>query len=337
MSTVRFWAASNDGSSWYRTKLPAAALSWAGHTVSASELLLPSDREADVIVGSRIAEVGASETWAELARGDGGPLMVLDLDDDYFNVEPRNRAAAQFWNTDQVQHRLAQNIRMADRVTVASEGIAESVARHTGHLDIRVVPNGLHAAYLGRPRDYQRERVTVGWAGTASTAHDYDLVSRSLHRALSTLPVDLAFVGLPPQLLPTRDDVGDVEPGRIRHVEWINGNERYLEAVAEFDIWVAPYRSNPFTDAKFPTKALEAGMLGIPLVASDIRPYREWITHGETGFLVPEHAPHLWGKYIRQLVQSHDLRRRMGEAARSRAARNIMQEVGRTWADALGV
>jgi hypothetical protein len=34
----------------------------------------------------------------------------------------------------------------------------------------------------------------------------------------------------------------------------------------------AGYLSKPFVDAKFPTKALEAGFLGIPLVVSDVEP-----------------------------------------------------------------
>jgi hypothetical protein len=37
---------------------------------------------------------------------------------------------------------------------------------------------------------------------------------------------------------------------------------------------LAPYQGTPFNNAKFPTKALEAGFWGTPLIASDIRPYR---------------------------------------------------------------
>jgi glycosyltransferase involved in cell wall biosynthesis len=98
---------------------------------------------------------------------------------------------------------------------------------------------------------------------------------------------------------------------------------------------VAPYRPTPFNQAKFPTKALEAGMLGIPLVASAIRPYADWITQEENGFKVLDSAPWMWSRCLRRLIQSPDLRRRIGEAGRSRAAQNILQEIGRQWESVL--
>jgi glycosyltransferase involved in cell wall biosynthesis len=330
---VAFWTASDDGSSWYRAGQPAAALGWLGHECTVTPDLAEMYRKrSDVIIGSRVANLGPTAIWQALAADPDGPRLVLDLDDDYFHIDPSNTRAYQFWNKPGILDALQANMAVADVVTVASEGLAE-VARHVlfqmdmGH-KVRVVPNGLHAMYLGRPRDYDPEVITIGWSGSNATAVDYDLCARAVNKALDTFPnVRARLVGMPEELLPRRL--------KVEAARWVQPNEAYLEAVSSFDIWMAPYRPTPFNQAKFPTKALEAGMLGIPLVASAIRPYADWITQEENGFKVVDSAPWMWSRCLRRLIQSPDLRRRIGEAGRSRAAQNILQEVGRQWESVL--
>ena len=119
----------------------------------------------------------------------------------------------------------------------------------------------------------------------------------------------------------------------VMHTEWVPHGDPYLVEVAKFDIWVAPYHATPFNEAKFATKALEAGFWGIPLIASDIRPYREW--GGDGLDLVDEYRTHGWSRSLRNLIEDSDWRRHRGEAARSQAARYSMQEVGRQWEGAI--
>jgi glycosyltransferase involved in cell wall biosynthesis len=335
-----FWTASEDGSSWYRANQPAAALGWLGHECVVDKALPPLHRRADVVVGSRVANLGPTAIWQAMAADPDGPRLVLDLDDDYFHIDPSNTRAYQFWTQPGLLDALRQNMIVADVVTVASEGLAEVVAAELDKtmppvrvtkdgMSIRrppivVVPNGLHAMYLGRPRNYDPEVLTIGWAGSNATAVDYDLCARAVDKALDTFPnVRARLVGMPEELLPRRL--------KVEAARWVEPNETYLEAVSSFDIWVAPYRPTPFNQAKFPTKALEAGTLGIPLVASAIRPYADWITQEVDGFKVVDSAPWMWTRCLRRLIESPDLRRRIGEASRSRAAQNILQEVGRQW------
>jgi glycosyltransferase involved in cell wall biosynthesis len=282
-------------------------------------------RNADVIIGSRVANPGPTAIWQALAAEPSGPRLVLDLDDDYFHIDPSNTRAYEFWNRPGILAALRSNMLAADVVTVASEGLAEVVAYELGGNaapPIVVVPNGLHAAYLGRPRNYDPEVLTIGWSGSNATAVDYDLAARAVNKALDTYPhVRARLVGMPEELLPRRL--------KVEAARWVQPNEAYLEAVSSFDIWVAPYRPTPFNEAKFPTKALEAGALGIPLVASDIRPYTEWITPNVDGILVRHDFQ--FSRALKGLITSATERRRIGEAGRSRAAQNILQEVGRQW------
>jgi glycosyltransferase involved in cell wall biosynthesis len=298
---------------------------------------------ADVIVGSRVANPGASRLWLDLAGRPTRPRLVLDLDDAYFALDPSNPASGA-WDVPQL-NRLARSILAADVVTVASQALAEHVERFVGRpsgkaLDIQVVPNGLHAGWLGTPRDYEADQreLIVGWSGTASSARDFDLVAHALARIVEygDGQVKLRLVGLPDGH-PVVGTLARRIPARLHDlvegVPWVQHGQPYLSAVAAFDVWVAPYRPDPFVEAKFPTKALEAGFLGIPLVCSDVRPYREWDQDEHRGTaLVGEHQPWMWGRYLKTLVDSASTRRAMGEAGRSRAALNIMQSVGQSWA-----
>ena len=318
---IAFWASGTDGSSWYRCEQPATALSWLGHTTWASQILPATQQaRADVVVGSRIALPGSLTTWARLkARG---VWLVFDMDDDYFSIDPAHRRAHQFWSDPAMRNGLLSAIKMADRCTCASQAQAEVLSRY--HRDVVVVGNGLHAGLLAAPRDYRPAQLTIGWAGTDSTADGLAMVSSAVRRVIGsgtqmvTVGVDRRIVGASGLDLDWTGIEGWKTPGR-----------EYISHVAGFDIWLAPYRDTPFNRAKFPTKALEASVFGIPLIASAIRPYAEWITHDVDGFLV--RRPHEWGGYLKALVQDPDLRERIGLAARAKASGHILQEVGLQW------
>jgi glycosyltransferase involved in cell wall biosynthesis len=120
---------------------------------------------------------------------------------------------------------------------------------------------------------------------------------------------------------------------QIGALGWVERHEHYMQAVGEWDVWVAPYRDIPFNAAKYPTKFLESSILGIPLIASDIEPYRRVIRHGENGFLVKRE--HEWGRLLKQLADDPELRQRVGMTARGEASGSILQALNVQWQDAL--
>jgi hypothetical protein len=371
VSSIVFWAAGKDGSSNYRSRLPGIALSWLSpegddddednlarlrpHQIGVAQRLHEDDmRKADVIVGSRVAHPNAMEPWAKMASQTKGPRLVLDLDDDYFHIDPSNKTALDFWErglengkpirwgrkNDKEWHgslldNLRINIEMSDVVTVCSTALAESIYRTTKHPNIKVVENALPAA-MGTGRKYNHDPVTVGWAGTENTAAWLPMIKDVItDAALDTFGVRvyIKFIGVHANVAANlgfrfRPGFGDClhfEPDPMK----------YLSQLSMIDVLLAPYRSTPFTEAKFPTKALEASALGIPIIASAIRPYNEWIRDGVDGFLVPSNKPRLWHEYVAALVRDPKLRCKIGLAARARASSNTMQDyLGVAWEEA---
>jgi len=342
-----FLAAGNDGSSNYRSLLPALAVSWLRpkthgseiartrrpHTVHVGQQFDDDMINADVIIGMRVAHPNAMPAWRKLR--EDGKRLVLDLDDDYFHIDVSNGSAYAFWSTE-ILRNLRESIELSDVVTVCSQALAESIARTTKHPNIKVVENALDAGINGIPRDYDPELLTVGWAGTENTAAWLPIIKEAINKAARDdygKRVFVEFIGCPASYAANMGF--RFRRGFGRCITFIPQPQEYLSELRRIDVLLAPYRSTPFTEAKFPTKGLEAGFLGIPLIASAIRPYCEWITHGKNGFLVPNNRQHEWVRYTSALVQDAALRRKMGLAARARASRNSLQGyLGVAWEEA---
>lgn len=326
---VHYWTADRHGSGAYRGLLPSTALGWLGHQVTVSDNRPEAGWDGvEAVVGCRVALPGPSARWRQLH--EQGVRLVMDLDDDYFHLDPAasHLKAVQAWSDPARMARLVDNIKLADTVTCCSDRLADVLTAY--HDDVRVVPNGLPAVYLGAPRDYDPAEVIVGWAGTDYTLLELPLAARALRRIANyERPggVQVRLVGISPQQAVANGVHGE----RVGTVGWVDDFGVYLQAVGAFDVWVAPYRDTAFNAAKAPTKAIEAGFLGVPIVASAIEPYRKAVVHGETGFLVEPGQEHLFSRYIRTLVDDPGLRQRMGEAARDWASQFIMQALNQQW------
>lgn len=326
---VHFWTADRGGSGTYRGILPGHGLTWLGHHVTIADNA-PDDGwdGVDAVLGCRVALEGPSRRWRQLH--EQGVRLVMDLDDDYFHLDPdaAHLPAVRAWSDPERMARLVDNIKLADTVTCCSDRLAEVLSAY--HHDVRVIPNGLPAVYLGAARDYDPAEVIVGWAGTDYTLLELPLAARALRRIADYERlggVDVRLVGISPK----QAIANGVHGPKVGTVGWVGAFGTYLQAVGDFDVWVAPYRDTAFNAAKAPTKALEAGFLGIPIVASAIEPYRKAVVHGETGFLVEPGREYLFSRYVRQLVDDPGLRQRMGEAARDWASQFIMQSLNQQW------
>jgi glycosyltransferase involved in cell wall biosynthesis len=71
------------------------------------------------------------------------------------------------------------------------------------------------------------------------------------------------------------------------------------------DVCLAPLIENTFNKVKSELKIIEAGMTKKVLIAQDFGAYKEFIKHGENGFLVPKARNHKdWYKHIKYLIDN---------------------------------
>jgi glycosyltransferase involved in cell wall biosynthesis len=324
------WSADEGGCGWYRTVIVAEALRQLGHDVGQGIEFDGEYTDAEAVMAQRMSLPGPTISWARWSF-DRSKVTVFDCDDDYFHMyqHPEFGAATVEYSRSQIQARLLANAACASYTTCASSRLAEMFNVYCNN--VVLVPNGLPERYLELDSPYERRTYSptthqyepgeywdpsppvVGWAGSAFTQWELTDPIKEVFSKIGDWGGQLHTVGVP---YDQARKLGIVHPG-VKTTGWINGSDKYLEAI-DFDIWVAPYRRTDYNEAKVATKALEAAFLGIPIVASDTAPYREFIRNGVNGFLVPPNGN--WEAPIRELIQHPDMRRDMGLEARKIAS-----------------
>jgi len=316
------WTADQGGCAWYRIKEPLRVVRQLGHQVRLTDrMTLMEGLSADVVVAQYIADDRAAAGWRQLCTYPRGPRCVYDLDDDLWSspTYPRDALAV-----------VEGSIAAAHLVTVSTLPLADIVRKFNPN--VVVVPNGvpswlfeLETADELVPR--VDDRFTLGWPTSVSHTEDLRFHLAQLDRVLRRNPgMCLHLIG------PSGIDV--LPPDQLVVTSWLP-LPKYYRALL-FDVLIAPLRPSAFNRSKSGIKAMEAAALGIPAVVSNEEPYRQVVDHGVTGFLVTR--DHEWAQYLRVLHHDPELRVRMGQAARARAAAEWVNDANaERWLSAWGL
>lgn len=310
--------ASHDGlgCGFVRAVQPLRELAKHGHEV---KLVTTGDTERlqnaadyDIVIGQRFAGYDGMRLWRR-ARTPANRL-VYETDDDVFSIDMANWAAYEKYQQPVIREAVEGYCELADLITVTTETLAQ-VHRDKGYENVAVLPNCIPAYVLDLPRA-RRDRPRIGWVGGASHGTDVHEAVRAVRRFLNRNDGwDLYLGGTD-----YRPTFNTRNWNQMIHGDWtqINEDERGYYQSVDFDIGICPVRDTVFSRSKSALKALEYNARGIPVVASDVQPYREYVHHGHNGFLVK--TEHEWAKYIRLLAEDRDLREYMGQEARKYAA-----------------
>ena len=84
------------------------------------------------------------------------------------------------------------------------------------------------------------------------------------------------------------------------------------EVIRSLDINLAPLENTFFNTAKSSIKWMEAGLVKVPTVASNVGDFHDCITDGVDGFLCKDNQ---WFNKLEKLVTDSELRNNMGEEA----------------------
>ncbi len=306
----------NGACAYYRITLPFDALAAHGYNIQTACGWDERCRDYQVIVGQRIGKPEALPIWRRLAAGH---RLVYEIDDDVWNLDDTNFRAL-LEHDAVLMDAMGHCAEVAHLVTVSTEVLAEMLRPFNPN--VVVLPNHIDGRLLDieRPR---RDRVVVGWAGGDSHLKDFKAVAPQLKRFLKRHP-DTEFHSI-------GTDFHRVYGWPARHTGWSSHIWDYYRTV-DFDIGIAPLAPTKFNRSKSHIKALEYAALGIPVVASDEPPYRDFILDGVTGFLI--RRDHEWGQRLHELVSDAGLREGMGRKAKERAAEYTIQRGWRLWADA---
>src|SRR5215475_4639676 len=313
----------NSGCGFYRIRLPMEQLAAHGHDIhlEIGSKVVPSEAgEWPVIVGQRVDKHAALPAWRRFRMRS---KLVYETDDDVFNVEQVNWQAYGVYSRGDVQDAVAHAAEVANLVTVTCEPLAEVMRRYNEN--VAVLPNFIP----GWVCDMERAptvRPVAGWIGGASHGRDIGEIATHVRRFLDRHPGwDAAVMGT--DYRPT------IKHARCGFRDWVDiktDTEGFYRSI-DWDVGLAPlYPGSEFNRSKSYIKALEYAARGIPVIASDMEPYREFVLHGVTGFLVK--YDHEWLKYLEELTDP-GLRAEMGEKAREHARGFTIEGNWALWQD----
>ena len=236
------------------------------------------------------------------------PFLIYTLDDLFTNMEESNplriHTPANCWV------RLKYALERCDRMVVSTKFLAEAY-RHV-ITDIRVVPNRLERHTWLPLHTLKRTgpRPRIGWAGGTTHRDDLLLLKETIEQTRNE--ADWILFGMCPE---------EIRPLLTEYHEFGAFTEYPARLAAlNLDLAVAPLANTPFNQGKSNLRLLEYGVLGIPVVCSDIDPYRESPACSVTN------TTSAWVEALRARIHDTKAREREGATLRDWVCRHYLLE-----------
>lgn len=246
-------------------------------------------------------------------------FRVFEIDDLITNLPPRNAHRRNIARD--IGERMRIAVGMCNRLVVSTEPLARAYGKLCD--EVVVLPNRLEKSrWAGlAPKRRLDGKPRVGWAGAVGHAGDLAVIASVVETTAQE--VDWVFFGMCPDNL--RRFAAEVH-------EWVPLHA-YAEKLAslDLDLAVAPLEKHPFNEAKSNLRLLEYGVLGYPVLCTDIVPYQ-----CDLPVVRVANRHQAWAAAIRELVADRKACRRAGEALRAAVVDGWMlddhlDECARAW------
>lgn len=269
-------------------------------------------RAADVVVAHGSTTLPACSL---ALAGTGVPFIYVNIGDPLYWAKTLRRR----W-------RVRRMLARAARVAAISHGSEATLMRHFGvsRAKVTTIPNGRRAADFPLIEDDARaaaraafglptDRPTVLFLGALSPEKRLDVVIDAIGR----LPgVTLLVVGGGAMRAEMEALAANRAPGRV---VFVGQSDAPALALAAADVLVLASDSEGL-----PGVLIEAGLSGIPAVATDVGWVREIVRDGVTGFVVPRQRADLLSERLGLAIAG---RHELGRAARAHCLAEFEMEV----------
>jgi O-antigen biosynthesis protein len=311
---VLVYPADREGCGEYRMIAPSRALLGAGLIHCYETMRLPTPPEVariapDSIIFQRQLESHQIETIDRVKQTSSAVFRIFELDDLITNLPPKS--AHRKAMAPDIRDRLKKALALCNRLVVSTEPLALCYGRLCD--EVVVLPNRLEKRrWLGlTPKRRPDGKPRVGWAGAIGHLGDLTLISSVIEATAEE--IDWVFFGMCPDRF---------KRFVAEYHEWVPLHD-YAQKLAslDLDLAVAPLEHHPFNEAKSNLRLLEYGVLGYPVLCTDILPY-------QCGLPVVRVANrhHAWTKAVREMAADREACRRAGEHLREVVLETCMLE-----------
>jgi glycosyltransferase involved in cell wall biosynthesis len=257
-------------------------------------------RSYDIVFVQREAIQLGTAAFERLAARSRAKL-VFDFDDAIWlpNASDANQRLAWLKRPQKTETIVSA----ADLIFAGNPYLADYAGRFSDRVE--VVPTTIDTTLYVPPGLSPKERVCIGWSGSLTTIQHFDLVIPVLRRLRDRYGDRVYFkvIGDPGYRL---DELG------ITGTRWAADTE--VADLSEIDVGIMPLPDDEWAKGKCGLKGLQYMALAIATVMSPVGVNCEIIEHGHNGFLATSEDE--WFERLSELVESPDLRARLGAAAR---------------------
>ncbi|HUT30542.1 MAG TPA: glycosyltransferase family 4 protein [Sedimentisphaerales bacterium] len=201
------------------------------------------------------------------------------------------------------QRSFRRTVRLADLVIAGNDYLSRHAREFTR--SVNILPTGLDTgAYEVQAQPPGDGKIRLVWIGSKSTLPYLSAIRPVIEEiAVKFDKVVLRIIC---------DDFFDLANAKVEKRPW--SEQSQVQDLLTSDIGLAPLPDDRFTRGKCGFKLLQYAAAGLPAVTSPVGVNAEYVTEGVTGFHATNSSE--WVSNIGRLIESAELRRKMGRQAR---------------------
>jgi len=280
----------------------------------------------DIVVMKCVDNPEAASNFLFFAK-KYGVKVVLDLDDNLFEVKPDQPAYKMYGKGGEKRPIVSALLSMVDALFVSTQPLADYYTKYLQDIYKKTTPTFVLPNY-NDVKDFDfpiskntTNKIVIGWIGSTTHNDDLKLTFPAIQRLMREYPnLEFNLVGgLTTENIPkVFEDFDDSVLDRVYTSGGTIGWEGFPKMLMElpWDIGLAPLTSHEFNRCKSHIKWMEIAMKHIPCVCSRVYPYhnqilgQDTVIDGKTGMLCDEKE---WYYKLKKLIDNKELREQIGE------------------------
>lgn len=220
------------------------------------------EQRPDICIFQRQTELIQAQEIGRYRKDLPHAKLIFEIDDLLWNAPPGN-SYRMYFKGDQ-RKALMTGLKAVDKILTTTAPLKAELEQ-VSKAPVYILPNMISGQFFKTPEMTLPTRLRIGYAGSSSHEPDLRILEYVVKETREF--ADWVFLGYCPDYL--KPYITEYKPG-VKVQE-------YLPALKNMkvDVAVAPLLDNHFNACKSNLKLIEFGAIGIPVITSDVYPYKD--------------------------------------------------------------
>jgi len=231
-----------------------------------------------------------------------GAKVIFDFDDAIWKLDISDGNKMFKWLKD--PSKTPKIISLSHHVIAGNPYLADYAKQY--NQNVTVIPTTIDTNYHLRKTAYQdKDKICIGWTGSLTTIKHFRLAEGILKKLKNKYGEKIHFKVIGEKSY-RNEELGVVG------IPWNRKTE--ITELEDIDIGIMPLEDDEWSKGKCGFKGLQYMAMEIPAVLANVGVNTEIIQHGENGYIAKNDEE--WFELLSQLIDSFELRKRLGKAGR---------------------